>query len=323
MACDLKVGDDCPILKLWAAQAEQQRLWHDAAQLDPDQRALLIKDLLLGAHEELAELQKATDRSRYHLLASARPADRERVIEEAVDTFKYIIAVLLTCGIQGCEWCEGFHAKTRTVAQRWEAEQVKLREGTLVFVTDLDGVLADFLGDPATQGMIGPVPEGDSAKAQAYLDHRRELYQTGALRKLKPIPGAADAIALIRELGVKVVVLTARPVREYPRLYLDTTDWLDEHGFQRDLLLFDHDKWDAITRRIAPATVIAAVDDMPREVWELSRHGVHTIMFDQPNNQGLADGSNIERARDWVDVLRIVARRAEQAIKDKYRKVEG
>jgi len=300
-------GCGCPLETLWAKQAEQQALWYKVNQLTDDDRGRLVKDLLLGLHEEAGELQRAADKSRYHLLTTARLVlNRDKVVEEAVDVLKYVISILQVFGVGACEFCERFGWKTSLVEERWRAECVEMGRETLVFVTDLDGCLADFHAHPESRWFLQRLPDGDLKAAVEIAERKKTLYQSGFFHELKPILGASEALSQIRSMGVRVVILTARPARDFPALYTTTTAWLRENAMAHDLLLFSTDKWGTLEKRIAPARVLAAVDDMPREVWELARHGVPTIVFDRPQNQGL-EGENIEREFDWEGVLENVS----------------
>lgn len=298
---------ECPLGALWSKQADQQGLWYKVNQLSDDDRGRLVKDLLLGLHEEASELQRAADKTKYHLLTTERLAlNRDKVVEEAVDVVKYVVAVLQTFGVSACEFCERFDWKTTLVEERWRAEQVEMRRDTLVFVTDLDGCLANFHAHPESRWFLQQVPEGDLKTALEVAERKKELYRGDFFRQLLPFAGASEALSQIRAMGVRVVVLTARPAGDFPTLHTATTAWLREYCMVYDLLLFSTDKWGTLERRIAPARVVAAVDDMPREVWELARHGVPTIVFDRPHNQGL-EGANIEREDSWEAILENVS----------------
>lgn len=306
MGCECRECE-CPLGTLWVKQAEQQGLWYKVNQLSDDDRGRLVKDLLLGLHEEASELQRAADKTKYHLLTTERLIlNRDKVVEEAVDVVKYVVAVLQAFGVGACEFCERFDWKTTLVEERWRAEQVEMGRETLVFVTDLDGCLANFHGHPESRWFLQQVPEGDLKAALEVAERKKELYRGDFFRQLLPFAGASEALSQIRAMGVRVVVLTARPAGDFPMLHTATTAWLREYAMAHDLLLFSTDKWGTLERRIAPARVVAAVDDMPREVWELARHGVPTIVYDRPHNQGL-EGPNIEREDSWEAILENVS----------------
>jgi 5'-nucleotidase len=111
-------------------------------------------------------------------------------------------------------------------------------------------------------------------------------------RHLDPMPGAAEVLQRLSDLGVRIRIVTHR-------LYVsgthsiaasDTVDWLDEH---------DIPYWDlCMVARKGDVGCDLYVDDAPHNVQALRDIGRRTIVYDWPYNRHMEG----PRARSWEDV---------------------
>jgi len=283
-------------------QVSQQRLWHDWSSLTDDERAALMKDLLLGLHEEASELQRSADRSRYHLLKLPPLPTREKFAEDVVDTLKYLLAIAALLGLDCHDLARAFAAKTLHVAERWGQEKMELKQTTRVLMVDIDGVLADWLGGflAYLNGALGEPIDPRLVNHQS-MDQRKDAFHaSGGFKKLDVLPGAVETLTWIRSLGYKIALVTARPHRRFPNIYRDTVDWLEQAGIKYDILLFEREK-DVVLSRLAPATILAHVEDRARHASEMAAAGVRVLKMPTPEDPHV-EHPLITHVKDWDEV---------------------
>lgn len=280
-------------------QRLQQGLWYDKDLLTDKERAAWLDELLLGLHEEVAELARIT-RRKPHVVRAER-ADSGNRVEELIDALKYLLAIADLLGIDAETLSDRYVAKSQAVAQKVEQYRLELA-GQRVFVTDLDECVADlsvFFSE--TGGMYG-TPTAGLLETEAKKD---AWYNGGGFLRLGLIPDAVEALREAKANGCLVAIITARPVWEHYRVRTDTVAWLKEHDVPCDILLFNKDKWDAVHQSVYPATVVGALDDRDKHAIELAAHHVPNVMLmDRPWNATMDnDKYNIKRVSGWGDVL--------------------
>lgn len=288
--------------RLFQIQREQQGLWHDADKLTDSERAAQFDELLLGLHEEVGELAREC-RRRPHVVRQER-GHKGNAAEEAVDVLKYLLAICQLLDVTPQQLVNRFEAKSLAVRQKVMQYRVEL-EGRRVFVTDLDGCVADlspFMA--ATGGQYG----GEHVGKLSTEDLKAAWYEGGGFLTLPLIEGALNCIREARAQGCLIAIITARPVWEHARTRPDTVAWLHDYGVPYDILLFNKDKWDALYQSVLPAKVVAFVEDRSKHVDELVSHHVKPVfLVDQPWNQEVAEHPDVTRVHGWDEIQAALA----------------
>lgn len=159
---------------------------------------------------------------------------------------------------------------------------------------DMDNVLYPF--SPEFQRFCSKVMGRELAPAvrwEFYEDwglHEREFnalleesVRSGVFVNGEPAHGDLAAWNLLRDLGVRIHVMTARP----SSAWADTTWWLDNWGFKADTLHFTEDK-SIFTEMIVPNGFGMLLDDAPKYLALESCYGNFIpVAFDQPWNRHL------------------------------------
>lgn len=293
---------------LWDIQSEQQReLGLDPAALSPLERRNVARDLLLSLHEEVSELQRTSGQSyKRHILADDG-ADAHNVAIEAASALKLLVAVAQLHGLSAADISRAFVEQTEVVRARSEGERARLREAPLLCV-DLDDVLADLSAWRDELDAIRGGAEPGAIRHQREEAWKDEWYRAGRFRDIPPMPGAAEAMAEVREWGWRVVIATARPQWQYKRIHADTLYWLGRHGIHHDLILFGKDKVELVHEHLAPAWPVAFVEDHDRNARALSAAGIHVLLYDRPHNRHL-DLERVERVRSWAEALIVLEKK--------------
>jgi len=279
--------------EMWKLQQEQQVFFG----LDPNEMTRVAASeaanmLSLGLYEEAAELARAATRFKAHILRLS-DVDKSNVAEEAADVLKYVLSIAQLHGIEAVELHEAFCRKTHVVADRAKGEQLVLSHDTKLVIVDLDGCVAD-LSVLASATRHHPLPEQERVK--------ETFRRGGGYADLPLIHGAKEGLALLRELGYKIVIITARPHRQHKRLYGDTLGWLKKHDIAYDLILFRRDKAEALCEHIFPAQPTCFIEDRAKHALEIVDMDVPVLLLDNDGNRTV-DHELITRVADWTEII--------------------
>lgn len=303
---------------IWNVQAKQQ----DDLGISPDRLTLTEKQelagkMILGLGEETVSLQQLTTRYKRHIL---REPDliAENVSDKVADIIKYAVCLAQLHGVTPEQVMESFNRKTQVVYDKAKGERLRnvLRRDSKVVCVDLDDVVCDLT--PWTMKLkelrgSAPMNERTLTMVESYKD---DFYRQGRFMQLKPVSGAAAALREFKTQGFHIIVITARPQWQYPRLYADTLQWLSRHSIPHDLILFDKDKAEAIFQFVRPAWPLFFVEDHPRNAMGLEAIGVDVLLFDCPHNQDVPETTHIRRVHGWDGVMAELRARQERHDED-------
>ena len=288
---------------MWEMQAAQQRNFNlDPAGMDVIAKARAAKDLMLGLYEEVGELSRVVVQYKAHILKRP-PIEKINLADEAADILKYLIAIAQLYELNEGEILEAFIRKSAVIEDRAEGERLKLQRDTRVVISDLDNCIADLRDWQAEVHAVQKNGPAGDRMLQLFEDMKSEFYRGGGFRTMSAIPGAVEGLKEIREMGYKIVLVTARPYRQHKRVYGDTLHWLKQHGVPYDLLLFKKDKAEAVTEYVFPATPVAFVEDRMKHALEVTQVGVPVLLLTYEYNQSLPDHPLIDRVQGWTDIV--------------------
>ena len=306
---------------IWQKQSEQQeRLGLNPKDMSIAEKMAHAKDLGLIATEELSELMRASLRYKAHML-KAEPVDTSHVVEEMVDLFKSVIALAQLYGVGDQRFFNSFIQKTSVVDHRADGEQFELREDTNLILVDLDGCLADLSSfDKEINDMHMKYYSTHTLSEILAMQEaaKTEFRKSGGYKDLPAIFGAQSAMEELKRDGYKIVILTARPHRQYKRLYGDTLEWLGSNHIQHDLLLFERDKAEAIVKYIHPATPLLFVEDRMKHALEVSELSIDVALFGASARTSPHTNPFIRNCDGWREVLFMVRELKRIRIQKKY-----
>ena len=298
--------------KIWLRQREQQGRIFPFDGRDTTTRQRMISDYLLGLCQEVSEMQRLIYAGE-HALSMPTPTQSNMAIA-GVDIFKYLISVMDLFGVTPSEFVQAFYDKTIVVDHKISQQRISFQAAPVV-ITDLDDCVVDWTDGfdiwCQAQGYPSPSEQGKSEAEGA----RELFYQSGGFLELEDIPGAIETLKWIREQGMKLVIITARPRWQHDRIYSDTLLWLEKHGIVCDAIFWGKDKADIVYQHIHPAPVVAFIEDRPRNVLDLATNGVPVIMFhgySEWSKTHEIDDPNVVHATDWTQIREVIIKRSDQ-----------
>jgi deoxypyrimidine-specific 5' nucleotidase type C protein (NT5C) len=187
-----------------------------------------------------------------------------------------------------------------------------------VAALDLDGVLAAY-----PEHWIGwleenslRMPERDVSKfslvtgvenidRESYTQLKHAYRSSGKELDVPTLPGAAEFTRSLKHMGYQIVIVSARPVERYKRLYSDSIRWLRKHGVQYDAVLWDSNKEDRIIRDLPVVNFV--LDDDPQNVERLVKAGINAYLFDRPYNRQAVGLPRVESYEQLLNMEKVTA----------------
>lgn len=287
------------VRELFEIQAEQQRrdFGADPRLMTDQQRAELVDELVLCLYEEVGELARSV-RSKPHIV-------QERVsigntLDGLADVFKVALSIADASGITADQLRSAVIQKTEVIRARRHQYLNQMASGVTVFVTDLDGCVADI--NPFIRDVQGGA-YGAQAGSIDIERRKADWYEAGGFLDLPVIEGAAHALRTIRDAGHKVAIITARPSWVHRRVAWDTQEWLKKNDIHYDVLAFDKDKYDALVRHVLPAKVLFFVEDRDKHAMEIAAQRIPVLLMDAEYNRHVANSEHVNRVLGWRDIL--------------------
>lgn len=120
-------------------------------------------------------------------------------------------------------------------------------------------------------------------------------------------PGAAAAIARLRALGHRIIIITGRTTDFYTDPYRTTAQQLKNGGIVYDALLCTLDKAAACLAQ----HIDVLIDDLPANCAAVQKVGIRAVLFDSPANRGQGDG--LPRVSDWPQAVEALLQPAKAA----------
>ncbi len=298
MRLDQIPGDqNATFISLWRTQQDQQQEFRDNLLVPEGSIDTRTQTLAMQAVEELVELLRATG-YKYHRIS--KPGSEYEAQLEWADVFKFLLMIAIERKWDPQKLMEAFRIKT-IVADSHMREKIFEKLGGRWIIFDIDDVLADYTGYMSEQLglqtgnlMSQCITNTRSLGEQWGIDRREwELFKEqmrskGHFAKFKPIAPAISAVNLAMSKGFKVLLLTNRPVDQYPRLYSDTILWLFRHNVRYHSIIHGPSKVHAICRSNLDIAdrVVVAFDDHPQNIKEYQDIGIKSVLVRARENGG-------------------------------------
>ena len=261
---------------MWHDQAEINRLFRpDGPPVDYNEKVALTKEMILHLESELHTLLNALGAWKLHRRQHPFRENRPAILNELTDIHRYLLTLYEIWHVNPCEAVEAFRRKGMVVRQRHAEEYVHSLEGAELAIVDIDNVLADYItGFKSFLRQQGIVFDDGTWVNAANLNIPHSEFEAlkhlfciqGHFGDLPLMPNAREFLAFLRERQYVIILLTARPIVDYPTIYTDTLIWLDHHDLPFDYIWWAEDKGDLVRSRGLPEQARVVVDDNLRHI---------------------------------------------------------
>ena len=302
--------------KLFEIQKQFSELFRPKEELSVQERERLTQEFALALHSEVSAIVREIN-------FKSHEQKRKQIVEnsilfEAVDVFRYLLAILNLWGFSAEDFAQAFDDKENYLqvkyvknAQKWQGQPVILvdaddvivefRKGYSEYLNAMEGIDVDVNSKEYyfTNGIPKDLYNPEQL-FQDFIDQRR-------LRDLESITPTIQAINDLYDQGYWIQILTARPDWNKTCQY-DTYTWLENSGLKFHKIDFSPEKmiWAANSEYYDQGSIVCAIDDSAKHAMEYAKHGIKVAAPIQPYNGELSGVDNVvmyqngEELRDAV-----------------------
>ena len=288
-------------------------------------REKFLKDLLIHLNAETFEVLREIN-WKMHKRAT-KTVDEKRLLFEMVDVLKYAISLPGTWGFSPHDVEKAFEEKTKIVEQKFVQEIINkdFSEVDKLVGVDIDGVLLNYpesfiefaakelkleknIVDFHMKGynLYDEFADYAGVSKQVLKDLKHRYRTEGHKQNMKPIIGAAQFVDRLRGLGFKVILLSARPVEEYPNLMFDTMESLNRANISFDGIYFNENKEVEILKKFPSISFF--IEDHMGNAEKICEAGKKVFLINKTYNQQECKNANIIR----VDYLHEIFSKLEE-----------
>jgi hypothetical protein len=308
--------------RIWKRQGDFNEQFRSLKGLTMKERVRATKDFLLYIQGELIELAQNLHWKNHR--KSNQVFIRSNILVELIDVFKYWNGLALLWGMTPEEFLETWQSKTRVVEQNYKqefSEPWNPKKYRACVVLDIDDCLADY-----TNGMRDfiklktglcphpPKPRQDMASwlgpsigVEKAIELKHQFREEGHKRNLETVIGAPGFVKRLHQQGCYIVLMTARPYRQYRRIMGDTLEWLAKNEIPYHAIVWDDTKGERIIKDY-PQTLFV-VEDHTENACKIADKGIPVYVRNVPNNLGLYLNPNCKRFNDYEDLGAMIERR--------------
>jgi len=285
---------------------------------DDTERQAMTKEYILHLISECDELLNSINWKMHRV--HDKVVSRSKLKEEWIDLFKYVLSIGLVWGFDHSDLVSEFYRKSAVVKVRYHQEkELDLIKDENVIGCDIDGVVSDY---PASyynfiydNTGVRIVSDGsydiydNVASVLGYdtaIELKRMYRESGQKRFIEPLPLSSEVLSELKSTGYTIVMLSSRPVNEYPRIFSDTIENFLTYKIPYDAIMFSEKKEDEVIRRFSKMKFM--IEDNANNALKVARRGYLVYLMDQPYNANVKH-KNIVRVLNWKEILYYVRQR--------------
>lgn len=287
---------DNMLQEFFKKQNDFSKKFYDSLTLSEKEKEELLKTLSLAMHNEISGIISSTnfkvfDKTNYSV-------DKNKLLYNSVDVFRYMIAVLNLYNISEHEFTTAFNERDvhLDIINKIKSPSSKQK----VVVVDIDDVLCTFrchfnnylyekyniFIDPENTSYYsskevknaGLSPEGvfeTFIEEDGFLD-------------IPVIPEMIELVQDMKNQGVYVQLLTSRPDHNLKCKY-QTFVWLENNNIPFDNIGFASEKYIWLSKKdfYINNNLLSAIDDSPKHAMEYATHGIKVLVPRMPYNKNL------------------------------------
>jgi len=289
----------------------------------PAKMAEQARDFVVYTESELHELLRTLPWKKHRRMPYR--TNRPHMEEEGADIFKCVLSLLQIIGIDTPEkLVEIYWRKTLVVRQRYQEEWMLKLDGPCV-VVDIDNVLCNYilgmgswmmrqptLPAGALERIQGLVVDGEFLNARSvgiteeqWQNYKHEFRTQSMKRTLPVFPDAMPFLHWVRGLGYRIVLLTSRPIDQYPNIFTDTLVWLNNNRLPFDFIWWATEKAERVLQiEGLRDQIVFAVDDDRKFIDQFKKAGIPSFWLRRRATQfGHFEDDIVYEAKDLFEVM--------------------
>lgn len=224
---------------------EKQKAFFDKIKIEYGDKSYVdkIKDYCIGINKNVSDVIATLDWDHSkEPKANSRLHQKIETTDAAIDIIKYAMNLCIEYDVDADELLQRFDMKNRTVEQKLKQRQFlksdKFKDSKYAFIIDIDGVIADIVSAylywfaTKTDFVFESFYQLETWKSQnldAYKELKEEYRLSGYKMLMPAVDNARDLLRTCHSTGI-VSLLSNRPVKSYPILYMYTVEWLHTRG---------------------------------------------------------------------------------------------
>ena len=294
-------------------QKEFNDLFYDTECMSSSEKEDATKSLALALYTEVGDLVSTLNCKDHHVIKV--DADRTKILFEAVDIFRYTLAILNTWDVDSLSFLTAFKDKDIFLKLRHKIYKDVWDGISPVVIVDMDDAIVDFRNGFANWLIKKHDVHPDIESKEYYFISDlvgegfnpetvfQEFVSEGGFAKLSPINGALEFLDELKEKGYWIQILTARP-KDNLRCFYDTYRWLSENKVSFNRVDFSSEKfvWCAQSPYYDEQRIEYAIDDSPKHIHEYAMHGIKVYAPKMSYNIHLADDDNVTMFDSFNDI---------------------
>ena len=311
---------------MWKSQKKFNSNFVDFDNLNLDGRQEMTVEYVLHLYSEIEDLMKKVNWKMHH--KKDTPVNRNEIILELIDAWKYILSIGLLWNFTPEEFIETYNSKSRLVEQKYLQEFCD-RSHQEIVVCDIDGVLSDypynfleFVKKKVKENSLENLYDlsFDSTKVKelnlydylsgyvdySFVKHCKHNYRmSGESKKESVINCTVEFLRKAKSLGYYIVLLTSRPFDKYKNLELDTYEWLELNDIPFDMLINDSKKRDKISELSKTSKIKIILDDDTKIIDNLKcLSSIERIyLLDKPYNSEYSCTGKVKRVNNASEIV--------------------
>ena len=305
--------DNAELDKIWKRQKEFHELLHGKVE-NIDVKQQLTKELILHLISECDEVLNSINWKMHR--KSNKIVNKDNLKEELIDVFKYWLNISLIWDLSPEDFVNEFYRKSEVVEQRYHQEkQLDLVNDEKIIGVDIDGVLADY-----PKGFLNFIEKETGIKLNIVLkkyflfdevgkiigtekvkELKHKFRSSGEKRNLEVINNAKEGLNYLKQQGYTIVLLSARPVKQYNRIFPDTIEWLQKNNLVYDAILWDEKKEERILKEFPKMNFM--IEDVLENANKVAEENYKVFLINTSYNQGETN-QNVVRINDWIDLIK-------------------
>jgi uncharacterized HAD superfamily protein len=190
------------------------------------------------------------------------------------------------------------------------SDYYKQRQEEKICIFDLDGVLmscypacwVNFVNEQLGMNYLTLTEVKKRVGYETYRELKRDYRTSGVKLTFPADEDAASVLHMLKSLGWKIIIITARPAQEFPCIAEHTRQWLEKNKLTYDLIEFgEKNKRAKILQEFPHVKFI--VEDNSYLANQMAGWGYKVFLLNNIYNKDLPLNKNVERIYNLQEIL--------------------